>query len=83
MSESGFDHTAFRHTVVGGYHYQVTVSHQQACWEMKSGWIEAILHEAIIFNFHGSPKFKTHNCQANYTRINEQACFVCGPVGLI
>lgn len=28
VSESGFDHTSFRHTVVGGYHYHVTVSHQ-------------------------------------------------------
>lgn len=25
-SDSGFDHTPFRHTVVGGYHYHVTVS---------------------------------------------------------
>lgn len=42
---------------------------------MNSGWTEAVLHEAIIFNLKGSPKtlkFKTHNCQANYTGINEQ-----------
>lgn len=62
--------------VVGGYHYHVTVSHHYASWEMKSVWIEAILHEAITFDLQGSPKtlkVKTHNCQANCMGLNERA----------